>query len=269
MTSEQLFELILKTGRENNEILMIGSEGSRNNPSITPDIYQDFDITYFVENERFADFKSFNRTMFGEIMIEQILPESNRWCWLMHFMDDNRLDLKIQPISSVSNYLLADTLNTILLDKTGKYLTLPATSERSHFIKRPNQQEFDDTINEFFWLATYVVKGILRHEFLYATYFFEQHVRLEFYKLLAWHVGIETDFSISLGKANKKLLDYFSELTQTYDLSSLSKIAFALKFSVNLVINILPNLSQNLQLTYEFSAVEKTTDYIFRKLKSL
>lgn len=37
MTSETLYNLILTTAQENTAILMIGSEGSRNDPTVTPD----------------------------------------------------------------------------------------------------------------------------------------------------------------------------------------------------------------------------------------
>jgi aminoglycoside 6-adenylyltransferase len=95
------FNLIMTTGQENPAILMIGSEGSRNDPTVKPDQYQDYDMTYFVSDADFPAFEQFERSHFGELMIQQILPEKNRWCWLMQFMDGNRLDLKIQPISSV------------------------------------------------------------------------------------------------------------------------------------------------------------------------
>ncbi|MFZ2559517.1 MAG: aminoglycoside 6-adenylyltransferase, partial [Lactococcus raffinolactis] len=164
MTSETLYNLILTTAQENTAILMIGSEGSRNDPTVTPDQYQDFDITYFVSDDVFPTFDVFDRSRFGDMMIQQILPEKNRWCWLMQFMDGNRLDLKIQPVSVVPDYLAEDTLNTILLDKTGHYTNLTATSDRTHWVQRPTQSEFDDSITEFFWVSTYVLKGILRGE---------------------------------------------------------------------------------------------------------
>ncbi len=172
MTSETLYNLILTTAQENTAILMIGSEGSRNDPTVTPDQYQDFDITYFVSDDVFPTFDVFDRSRFGDMMIQQILPEKNRWCWLMQFMDGNRLDLKIQPVSVVPDYLAEDTLNTILLDKTGHYTNLTATSDRTHWVQRPTQSEFDDSITEFFWVSTYVLKGILRGELLYANTFF-------------------------------------------------------------------------------------------------
>lgn len=72
MTSEALYHLILTTAQANTAILMMGSEGSRNDPSVTPDPYQDFDITYFVSDADFADFQQFDRSHFGDIMIQHI-----------------------------------------------------------------------------------------------------------------------------------------------------------------------------------------------------
>ncbi len=226
MTSETLYNLILTTAQENTAILMIGSEGSRNDPTVTPDQYQDFDITYFVSDDVFPTFDVFDRSRFGDMMIQQILPEKNRWCWLMQFMDGNRLDLKIQPVSS----------------------------------------EFDDSITEFFWVSTYVLKGILRGELLYANTFFESIVREELYRLLTWRIGRDTDFSLSVGKAHKRLPAYFEGIESLYDLSDLTRTGQALSTALKMANDLLPSLSHDLQLTYDVATVDRTTDYILRQL---
>ena len=266
MTSETLYNLILTTAQENTAILMIGSEGSRNDPTVTPDQYQDFDITYFVSDDVFPTFDVFDRSRFGDMMIQQILPEKNRWCWLLQFMDGNRLDLKIQPVSVVPDYLAEDTLNTILLDKTGHYTNLTATSDRTHWVQRPTQSEFDDSITEFFWVSTYVLKGILRGELLYANTFFESIVREELYRLLTWRIGRDTDFSLSVGKAHKRLPAYFEGLESLYDLSDLTRTGQALSTALKMANDLLPSLSHDLQLTYDVATVDRTTDYILRQL---
>ncbi len=80
MTSETLYNLILTTAQENTAILMIGSEGSRNDPTVTPGQYQDFDITYFVSDDVFPTFEVFDRSRFGDMMIQQ-RTRSTRFCW--------------------------------------------------------------------------------------------------------------------------------------------------------------------------------------------
>ncbi|MGO2925399.1 aminoglycoside 6-adenylyltransferase [Lactococcus laudensis] len=266
MTSETLFNLIMTTGQKNPAILMIGSEGSRNDPTVKQDQYQDYDITYFVSDADFPTFEQFERNHFGDLMIQQILPEKNQWCWLMLFMDGNRLDLKIQPVSSVPAYLAEDTLNTILLDKTGVCTNLPATTDRTHWIQHPTQREFDACVTEFFWVSTYVLKGILRGELLYANYFFGTIVREELYRLLSWWVGKDTDFLLSVGKAHKRLPDYFDGLECLYDLSDLTRTGLALSTALHMATELLPSLSHDLQLTYDVATVDRTTDYIFQKL---
>lgn len=78
MTSETLFNLIMTTGQKNPAILMIGSEGSRNDSTVKQDQYQDYDVTYFVSDADFPTFEQFERNHFGELMIQQILPEKNQ-----------------------------------------------------------------------------------------------------------------------------------------------------------------------------------------------
>ena len=51
MRSEQeMFDIILNTAKENDHIRAVYMNGSRANPNITKDKYQDFDIVYVVDD---------------------------------------------------------------------------------------------------------------------------------------------------------------------------------------------------------------------------
>ncbi len=133
-------------------------------------------------------------------------------------------------------------------------------------MQRPTQAEFDACISELFWVSTYVLKGLLRGEFLYANTFFETIVREELYRLLTWRVGRDTNFSLSVGKAHKRLPAYFEGLESLYDLSDLTRTGQALSTALKMATELLPSLSQDLQLTYDLATVARTTDYILRQL---
>ena len=49
-TPEEFMDLVLTFARENEHIRMVGMEGSRVNKNIPVDSFQDFDITYFVDD---------------------------------------------------------------------------------------------------------------------------------------------------------------------------------------------------------------------------
>ena len=50
MTPEEFMDLVLTFARDNEHIRMVGMEGSRVNKNIPRDSFQDFDITYFVDD---------------------------------------------------------------------------------------------------------------------------------------------------------------------------------------------------------------------------
>ncbi|MGG3128234.1 aminoglycoside adenylyltransferase [Brevibacillus laterosporus] len=80
-----------------------------------------------------------------------------------------------------------------------------------YWVKRPSAAFFADCCNEFWWVSTYVAKGLWRREILYALDHLNRYVRPMLLTMLEWKVGIQTDFSISVGKNSKYLEKYLSE----------------------------------------------------------
>ena len=88
---------------------------------------------------------------------------------------------------------------------------------------------FEDCCNEFWWVSTYVAKGLCREEILFASEHLISYVRPMLLKMIIWRVGLETDFSLSIGKSNKYLEKYLSKemwerLLKTYENHSYSAI---------------------------------------------
>jgi aminoglycoside 6-adenylyltransferase len=106
-TEQEIISLILNIAKCDLRIRAVVMSGSRANPNVAKDIFQDFDITYFVSDiESFKNDENWIRK-FGEIMILQI-PEAmvnpppmgdGRFTYLMQFMDGNRIDLTLFPLS--------------------------------------------------------------------------------------------------------------------------------------------------------------------------
>lgn len=49
-STSQILDLILEVAKADSRILAVLQDGSRSNPNVTPDIFQDFDIIYVVED---------------------------------------------------------------------------------------------------------------------------------------------------------------------------------------------------------------------------
>jgi aminoglycoside 6-adenylyltransferase len=214
-TEQEMYEVILNIARNDERIRVVILNGSRANPNVQSDIFQDFDIVYIV-----TDVSSFKNDpvwikQFGELMMMQ-LPEdmqapppmdNGNYAYLMQFADGNRIDLTLHPISNLDE-LERDSLSILLLDKDGILEPFPPSNESDYLPQPPTPKAFDDCCNEFWWVSTYVAKGLWREEITYAKHMLDQYVRDQLMKMLAWHIGIKTQFSSNPGKFGKHFKQY-------------------------------------------------------------
>jgi len=214
-TESEMLELILNTAKSDDRIRAVLLNGSRANPNTPRDFFQDFDIVYLVtEAASFHhDFDWIKR--FGEIMILQ-LPDDMEdpppspgegFAYLMQFMDGNRIDLSIWPKEKL-NERIEDSLSVVLLDKDNLIPPLASPNERDYLPTPPTAKQFADCCNEFWWMCTYIAKGLWRGQVTYAKYMVEPVLREELMKMLGWYVGAQTKFTKNLGGFGKYLQKY-------------------------------------------------------------
>ena len=96
----------------------------------------------------------------------------------------------------------------MLLDKDGLIPPIPTSNEGDYLPKPPTAKAFDDCCNEFWWVSTYVAKGLWRKEILYAKYFLDHYVRDQLTKMIDWYIGLKTQFSRNPGKYGKYVQQY-------------------------------------------------------------
>ncbi|MCY7946106.1 aminoglycoside 6-adenylyltransferase [Bacillus atrophaeus] len=221
MRSEsEMMRLILDIGNRDKRIRLVTLEGSRTNKNVPRDKFQDYDISYFVTD--IDSFKSNDEWLkhFGEMIMMQkpedmelFPPELGDWfSYLMLFKDDSKIDLTLIPIDQMEQYFSdSDGLVEVLLDKDSRVKnTITATDERYH-IKKPTAREFDDCCNEFWMVSTYVVKGLMRKEILFAWDHLNEILRPNLLRMISWNIGIQHNFSLSVGKNYKYIQRYMDE----------------------------------------------------------
>lgn len=216
MRSEQeILELIVETARRNERIRAVILNGSRANPNLPRDIFQDFDVIYLVtEVGSFIDDHDWI-DRFGERIILQMpeamqepAPENDgRFSYLMQFSDGNRIDLTLFPVARIKE-LKRDSLSLLLLDKDAVVEPFPTPSESDYMPAQPSAKAFADCCNEFWWVSTYVAKGLWREEVIYAKQMLDRPVRDQLMKMLTWLVGVRTDFQRNPGKLGKHFKRY-------------------------------------------------------------
>jgi len=139
----------------------------------------------------------------------------------MLFKDGNRIDLILFPKDKIKTDFHIDSLTMVWIDKDDIFSNIGESSDLDYLIKKPTEKEFLDTCNEFWWVSTYVSKGLLRNEITYAKEMLETVVRPMFMKIIEWYIGTETNFSVSFGKSGKNMKNHlpkslYNKILSTY-----------------------------------------------------
>jgi aminoglycoside 6-adenylyltransferase len=277
MRSEQeMMDTILNFANNDERVRVVTMEGSRMNKNAPKDTFQDYDISFLVTD--MASYQSDDAWLdvFGKRIIMQkpeamtlFPPEGgSRFTYLMLYEDGNRIDLSLIPIDERDKYFEGvDSQTAVILDKDRVCPALGSPSDKDYHVKKPSVEFIDDCCNEFWWLSTYVAKGLCRDEILYAI----AHLQLmqkQLFTMISWKVGIETGFSVSVGKSYKYLQKYVSgdlwdRLLQAYDVNTKEKLWDALHHCCDLFQEISTEVSKALRYRHPGYA-EKVLEYIGR-----
>lgn len=277
-TSEEIKKLIIDIATNDERVRAVLLNGSRANSKISPDMYQDFDVVYVVDKiENFISDKSWTN-VFGDKLIWQLPDEmvvgekspenTGRFSLLMLFADGNRIDLTLLPEREINIDYKPDSLTIVWLDKDDLFSSIGLPNDSDYLVKEPTEKEFLDTCNEFWWVCTYVAKGLARNEIIYSKEMLETVVRPMFMNVIEWQIGIETDFSVSTGKRKflKSLLssDLYNDILQTYSDHALENNWKALFMTTNIFRKLARTVSEKLNFRYITSEEENVITYLNR-----
>lgn len=223
MRSEtEMYNLILDIANNDDRIRAVYMNGSRTNSNAPKDIFQDYDIVYVVTDTK--DFYEENDWInkFGEPLYMQKPEMMDYLCgqecnledtygWLVIFKDGNRIDLHVSSIPYAKKDILNDKLCKILLDKDHILPVMPESSDIDYHVKKPLEIEFLCECNDFWWCLNNVAKGLWREEVPYVMDMLNFIIRPHLVTLLSWKIGVETDFSCSIGKSGKYMNRYLTQ----------------------------------------------------------
>lgn len=261
---DSLLEKVIGTAKGNGHVSAVVLNGSRANPEVSGDCFQDYDIVYvvdglesFLSNPHWVD-------VFGERVIMQtpetmqLSPPDGDGCfpYLMILKEGKRLDLTLVPVEATLGRLSRERHNIVLWDRTGEtrllVYSLPGKAKGEG---RPSHKLFEDCCNEFWWVITYPAKGIWRRELPYAMKTL-QYARDMLDQMLEWHIGVKSGFTLSGGKEgryfSRRLSDEFWNLyTTTYAESDYEKLWVALFAACRLFHLAAVDVAESMGISYD------------------
>ncbi len=278
----EIMELILQRAGHDESIRAVVLNGSRANPDSTQDEFCDYDIAFVVRNiQSFLAEKDWPKC-FGEILIMQ-MPEDwyNRpydyngnepFAYLMQFADGVRIDLTIVDEKNIASFSSEKEHRRVLLNKDNNEALVDVYCTDVFNVKKPSEKEFRDTVNEFLWISLYVVKGICREELCYAKTFMDLYQMNMLKKMLRWKVGVDTDFSVSTGKADKYFKRFLSEahmqkLAAVYANGEFKDMGEKLLQMFDFFHEVADQVSQKLAFSYDKDELRRVKSFASELLK--
>ena len=269
-TDTEMLNLILQIA-DTLEVEAIALSGSRTNPQVPKDEFQDYDVVYIVENlnDLLSDLSWLDQ--FGMRLIEQHNVLGHRRLYLMLFEDGNRIDLTLCPKEYIQEWVDSEAGFRVLKDENGLFEAYQPNVKR-YWTAPPSEEEFAASCNEFWWVSAYVVKAIRRNQLIYATDHLYGICQQELLKVLAWQVTSDRG-AIDIGKNYKYLFQYLQaeqekEFSALLDLSSLEKVSQSLFATMKLFDYEAQNLAKKMGFAYDQEVAEKMMTYAEEKLSN-
>ncbi len=283
-SEKEMFDLILDVANKDERIRAVYMNGSRTNPNVPKDLFQDYDIVYVVtETVSFlADEKWI--TIFGDLLMVQEPDKLDRgigiekdfdrsYTYLMLFTDGNRIDLHLETKESMLEGYEKDKLTLPLLDKDGILPIIPSPSDIDYHVKMPIEGDFNSCTNNFWWCLQNVAKGIWRDELPYAKWMYEYTTRDALDKMVSWWIGVDTDFQVSAGKLGKYFKqylpeDYWEMYTATYSIADYDQMWDSIFVTCELFRILAEDVAKHLNYSYPAQDDQNMMKYL-RQVRQL
>jgi len=269
-TESEMLNLILQIAK-NLQVEAVAMSGSRTCPNVPKDEFQDYDVVYIVNDldNLTSDLSWLNQ--FGKRIIEQEVSLGNRRIYLMLFEDGNRIDLTLCPKEHIQEWVDSEVGFTVLEDEKGLFESYSPSPKR-FWIHPATETDFKNSCNEFWWVSAYVVKGICRHQVIYATDHLYGICQQELLKVLAWQVTSDRG-KVDIGKNYKYLFNYLpvekeKEFSALIDFSSVEKLTQSLFATMQLFHREAQILAQKMGFDYDKEVADKMIDYADERLET-
>ena len=268
-TEPEMLDLIFQTAKVI-QVDTVAMSGSRTDTKAPKDEFQDYDVVYVVDDLDNLTSDLAWLDSFGKRIIEQHNVLGHRRLYLMLFEDGNRIDLTLCTKDHIQEWVNSEADYTVLKDEKGLFDSY-TTSPQRYWTNPASEIDFEKACNEFWWVSAYVVKGICRKQFLYATDHLYGICQQELLKVLAWQVASDRG-KVDIGKNYKYLFQYLptekeKEISALLDFSSVEKLTQSLFATMQLFHHEAQSLAHKMGFDYDKEVAEKMIEYAEERVK--
>ena len=267
-TETEMLDVILQTA-QTLQVEAVAMSGSRTDTKAPKDEFQDYDVVFVVDDldNLTSDLSWLNQ--FGKRIIKQEVSLGHRRLFLMLFEDGNRIDLTLCPKEHIKEWVDSEAGFTVLEDPEHLFEPYSQNLER-YWMSPASETDFKNSCNEFWWVSTYVVKGICRSQVIYTTDHLYGICQQELLKILAWLVASDRG-AVDIGKNYKYLFHYLpaekeKQFSNLLDFSSLDKITQSLFATMQLFHHEAQSLAHKMDFDYKKEVAEKMIEYAKERL---
>ena len=243
--------------------------GSRALDAVQPDMYQDYDVYYIVNNVDMFSIEAFKDIglMFVPSEIYHELFENER-TYLMQFSDYSRVDLTICTHETFCQKHLGRGAMKCLLDKEGTLKEIGSDENSVNWVKPLDQQTYTDTCSEFFWEVQNMAKGLKRDQISFALFIRDVSLRDMLNRMVDAFIGMNHGFQVSvgtLGKYRRRYLpaEYYDLYRKTYN-SNTDDDCWASLFAM---IHLFDVLARSIAQKYDYHYPHEKLEFVMQYLE--
>ena len=217
-----MLNLIVGFSEANPMIRVTLMNGSRVNPNLKRDPFQDFDIANFVTDVNPFRNEEYVLPHFGEALVVEQPPlgpwpaeddDGSYYNYNIQLIDGNRIDVSFNPLNALDE-AIKDSLTKVLLDKDNQVPLLAPSNESSYYLSEPNRNLYEGCCDGFFFtLGSHIPKTIWRRQMPLLKFYIEACLRDALLLMLGWEIGIKTGWEKSIGSRGKHLQKFVDSET--------------------------------------------------------
>ena len=222
MRSEtEMMNLILDFVSKDDNIRGAYLNGSRANPKVIKDEYQDYDVVFACLEigsyqkdhswiDHFGKVAIIQEPDKTETQVEQSLIKTDSVTFLILYQDDIRTDLTFKTMKAALADYGTDSATVLLADKDQCFKPLDPPSDKDYHIQKPSPFMVNSAINEFYWCLQNVAKGLARDQVPYALWMMNEPIRHMLDRMIQWKIAKDHSYAVSTGSHGKTFKRYLS-----------------------------------------------------------